>query len=87
VASWYSLAVDTGALVTEVAAGSPAEEAGLKAGDVITAIDGKEVSNAGDLLQIINSYKIGQQVEITFWRGETKNSASLTLGESQPPKS
>jgi serine protease Do len=87
VASWYSLAVDTGALVTEVTAGGPAEKAGLKAGDVITAIDGKEVSNAGDLLQIINSYKIGQKVEITFWRGETKSSTSLTLGESPPPQS
>jgi serine protease Do len=87
VASWYNLAVDTGALVTDVASGSPAEQAGLKAGDVITAIDGKEVASAGDLTQLINSYQIGQKVEITFWRGQTKSSASITLGESPPPQS
>lgn len=87
VASWYNLAVDKGILVTEVAAGSPAEKAGLKAGDVITAIDGKEMGNTGDLMQLINTYKIGQKIEVTFYRGKTKNSASLTLGESPQPKS
>jgi serine protease Do len=85
VASFYNLAVDTGVLVTQVTSSSPAEQAGLKAGDVITAIDGKEVSNAGDLVQLINSYDVGQKVEITFWRDQTENSGSLILGESPPP--
>jgi serine protease Do len=87
VASFYNLAVDAGVLVTQVAPSSPAEQAGLEAGDIITAIDGKEVGNAGDLVQVINSYGIGQKVAITFWRGQTQNSASLILGESTPPNS
>ena len=87
VASWYNLAVDTGALVTDVTSDSPAEEAGIKAGDVITAIDGKEVASAGELTQLINSYQIGQKIEITLWRGQVKDTVSLTLGESPPPES
>ena len=87
VASFYNLAVDTGVLVTQVTPGGPADKAGLKAGDVITAIDSEEVASAGDLVQLINSYEVGQKVEITFWRGQTKNSVSLTLGESPPPGS
>jgi serine protease Do len=85
VASFYNLAVDSGVLVTQVTSGSPAEEAGLQAGDVITAMDGEEVSNAGDLISLINSHSIGQKVEISFWRGQAENTTSLTLGES--PKS
>ena len=87
VASWYNLSVNTGALVTDVTSGSPAEAAGLEPGDVITAIDGKEVASAGELVQLINSYQIGQEIEITFWRGQAKDNVSLTLAESPPPQS
>jgi serine protease Do len=87
VASWYNLAVDAGALVTNVTSSSPAEAAGIKAGDVITAIDDKEVTGAGDLTQLINSYQVGQKIEITLWRGQVKDTISLTLGESPPPES
>jgi len=72
--------------VTQVTEAGPAEGTGLETGDVITAIDGEEISSAGDLVQKINSYSIGQMVEITFWRGQTKTSAFLTLGESPPPE-
>lgn len=81
----YDLAVGTGAFITEVAAGSPALKAGLKAGDVIVSLDGKEVSTADELIQAIHSGQIGQQVQITFWRGKTKNTTTATLAESPPP--
>jgi serine protease Do len=87
VASFYNLAVDSGALVTQVTSGSPADQAGLQAGDVITAVDDSEIGSVGDLTQIISSYDIGQQVTITYWRGQTKATTNLTLGESPPPGS
>jgi serine protease Do len=86
-ASFYNLAVNTGVLITNVAAGGPAEKAGLRAGDVITAIDGKDIGDMGGLTQLINSYQVGQKVEVTYWRGEAKSTASLTLSESPPPGS
>jgi serine protease Do len=81
----YGLAVNKGVLVTDVASGSPADEAGLKPGDVITAIDDREISDEGVLTQTINSYQIGQKVKVTYWRGKTQNTAYATLAESPPP--
>ena len=80
----YDLAVDKGALITEVAAGSPAAEAGIQTGDVITGFEGKEITSADDLIQAIHSSEIGQRVEITFWRGNSQNTTQATLAESPP---
>ena len=80
----YDLAVDKGALITEVAAGSPAAEAGIQAGDVITGFEGEEITSADDLIQAIHSSEIGQSVEITFWRGNIQNTTQATLVERPP---
>jgi len=81
----YNLAVDKGALVTEMAAGSPADEAGIEAGDVITEFAGKEITSADDLIEAIHSSQIEQRVEITFWRGNARNTTYAVLAESPPP--
>jgi serine protease Do len=80
----YDLAVDKGALITEVATPSPAAEAGLETGDVITGFEGEEITSADDLIQAIHSQEIGQEVEITFWRGEVQNTTQATLVERPP---
>jgi len=80
----YNLAVDKGAFITEVAANSPAVEAGIEAGDVITGFEGEEISSADDLIQAIHASGVGQRVEITFWRGEVQNTTQATLAESPP---
>jgi S1-C subfamily serine protease len=80
----YDLAVDKGALTTEVAVPSPAAEAGIQAGDVITSFEGEEITSADDLIQAIHSSQIGQRVEIIFWRGNTQNTTYATLVESPP---
>ena len=81
----YDLAVSQGAFIVYVAAGSPADKAGLKTGDVITKFADQEIADVNDLLRAIRSAQIGQQVAITFWRGETKNTTNATLIESPPP--
>jgi serine protease Do len=84
VALRYGLGVDKGALITQVASGSPADKAGIRQGDVITAIEDKEISDASGLIQAINSYQIGQKVKITYWRGKTHDSTYATLAQSPP---
>ncbi|MDI6814663.1 MAG: trypsin-like peptidase domain-containing protein [Dehalococcoidales bacterium] len=79
------LAVDKGVFITSVAPGSPADEAGLKPGDVIVSLNGEETATAQELIQAIHSSQIGQRVKITFWRGNTKNTTYATLAESPPP--
>ena len=81
----YELAVDKGVFVTEVASNSPADKSGLKAGDVIVSMDGKEAATAEDLIRAIHSSQIGQEVEITFWRGKTKDTTTAILAERPPP--
>jgi len=86
VASLFNLSVDKGVLVTNVVKDSPADKAGLEEGDIITIIDDKEIADTGELIKVINSSEVGQTVEITYWRGDTKEMASVTLAESPPPQ-
>jgi serine protease Do len=85
VAFFNNLAVEQGALVTRVAAGSPADEAGLEEGDVIVQMDGEAITNSGELLRAIHSHSIGETVEIVYWRGDARDTTQATLIESPPP--
>jgi serine protease Do len=80
----YSLAVNQGVLVTGIAAGSPADKAGIKAGDVITAIDGKEMTSVDDMMNLIHGYRIGQQIQITYYRGSARITVPVILAPSPP---
>lgn len=84
VAQRYRLAVRQGALVTQVAAGSPAAKAGIKQGDVITAMGSKAVTGSDDVTNIVNAATVGQQAQITYYRGSTKNTVSVTLTQTPP---
>jgi hypothetical protein len=70
----------SGALVAEVQAGSPAAAAGIIAGDVITAVDGRAVGNDRELAQIIAGDRPNMQVNLSVWRQGAQASASVTLG-------
>jgi putative serine protease PepD len=62
-----------GASIAEVRGGTPAAEAGLQSGDVVTAIDGKAVTSSDELRRLIDSSSPGDTVELTLERdGETK---------------
>jgi putative serine protease PepD len=73
----------TGAQVAEVASGSPAASAGLKAGDVITAIDGEKVTGSGDLVTAISDHTPGDRLELSIRRGSDTETLTVTLG-TQP---
>jgi putative serine protease PepD len=70
----------TGALVSTVKADTPASKAGLKAGDVITAINGAAVANADDLTAKVNAHKPNQKVTLTVTRSGKSLSIDVTLG-------
>lgn len=81
-----NLPVKTGALVTDIVAGSPAENGGLKKGDVIVSLDDKEISTAEQLVQLVSTSKIGQTIKLDFWRGKDKQTVSIELITSPPCK-
>jgi S1-C subfamily serine protease len=70
-----------GALVNNVAQGSPAASAGIQQGDVITAIDGQAITSESDLLVALAHAKPGQTVTITLNRNGQTISVHATLGE------
>jgi serine protease Do len=57
-----------GALVSDVLDGGPAEKAGVKRGDVITAVNGKEVADANDLMNKVALLQPGTKARLTVWR-------------------
>ena len=67
------------ALIAGVRGGTPAAKAGLKKGDVVTALGGHQISSPDELASIINSYKPGDSVKITYERGGKSHSAQVKL--------
>jgi len=70
-----------GALVAEPQANSPAQKAGIEAGDVITAVDGKEIKDARDLAKKIGALAPKTSVRLTVLHKGTDKTVNLTLGE------
>jgi S1-C subfamily serine protease len=72
---------DGGAQVAGVASGSAADDAGLAAGDTITAVGGSAVTSAGGLSTALESYSPGQRVSVSWTDGSgAAHSATITLG-------
>jgi S1-C subfamily serine protease len=81
---YRNLSVNAGALITSVTSGSSADEAGLRAGDVITKMDAEDISIAAELSSALGSHEIGDQIEIVYYRGNVRQVVTATLEESPP---
>lgn len=73
--------VAAGAYIQEVLKDSPADKAGIEKGDIITQIDGQNLteSDNADLIKILNKKKIGDLIEIKFWRNEQEKVVKTVL--------
>ncbi len=70
-----------GALLTQVTPNTPADKAGLRAGDIIVAVDDERVTLARDLAEIIRKYKPGDEIRITYRRDGQEKTVRVTLGQ------
>jgi S1-C subfamily serine protease len=77
----FGLAARDGALVVDVAAGSPAASAGLRPGDVLTGLDGARISTPEDLSRAVRGHRPGDRVEVRWLRGSEERAATVTLGQ------
>ena len=71
----------TGALIQQVAPGSPAAQAGIQPNDVITAVDGKALTSESSLQEAINAHKPGDTITLTIIRNKQEQTIKLTLAE------
>lgn len=81
VASQAGLSVDQGAIVAQVMSQSPAAKAGMKAGDVITAINGTVITSAQSVVNTIGSEHVGAQITVTVVRGKQTLTLHVTLAQ------
>ncbi len=75
-----------GAIVDKVMPGTPAAEAGLKTGDVITKLNGKDIAEASDLTLQVGMLKPGEKVQLTFMRDGVEKTADATLAPQKAEK-
>ena len=71
-----------GAVITQVGAGTPAEQAGLQAGDVIISVNGRPVGSSADLRNRIGLVRIGNDVELELLRGGQQKRLRVRVGEN-----
>jgi putative serine protease PepD len=80
--AYLGISIDSNASTARVAGirpDTPAAKAGLKTGDVITAVDGKTIGSGDDLTRAIDAHKPGDHVTVTYTRGGSEHTTDVTL--------
>ena len=86
VAESLGMAKPTGALVQGVESGSPADKAGVEAGDIILKVDGKTVEKSGDLPRLVGATKPGTRTTLQVLRRGSTRDIAVTVGEFEPER-
>ena len=81
-ADYFGITGGQGVLVTSVTVDGPASKAGVRAGDVITAVDGEAVDSPGDIARVINKKKEGD-VALTIVRNKAQQTIRVTPSETR----
>jgi serine protease Do len=85
-ADYFGVSRDGGVLITSVAENSPAAKAGLKAGDIVTEVDGERIKGAGDLTRLVSRKDEGD-VTLTVTRERNRRTIRVTPEKSPTPES
>lgn len=86
VAESIGLGKPQGALVRSVESGSPADKAGVEAGDIITKFDGRQIDKSTDLPRLVGNTKPGTKSSLTVFRRGGSKDLSVTIAEIEPDK-
>ena len=70
-----------GAILRQVLPGTPADEAGLEAGDVIVAVDRTPIDAVHPLAEVIGQYRPGDRITIHYWRAGEESQVRVKLGQ------
>ena len=81
IAESVGLEETTGALVSNVMEGDPADKGGIRSGDIILKFDGKEIEDDRALVRAVADTPAGKKVKVVVWRGGKEKTMSLSIGE------
>ncbi len=79
----FGVAGEHGVLVSRVEDDSPAATAGLQVGDVVTRVDGEDVTSTGRLAQAVRGREGGDVVDVEYWRDGKVSTVAVTLDERE----
>ncbi|MBI4189254.1 MAG: DegQ family serine endoprotease [Betaproteobacteria bacterium] len=79
----FGLPKPSGALVSSVEKGSPADKAGIEAGDVLLRFDGKNVNSSEDLPRLVGATRPGAKATVQLMRNKATREVSVVVGEMQ----
>lgn len=82
---YFGVKDESGVLVSKVEEGSPAEKAGIKVGDVITAVDGEAIKSSWDVSGKVRKLDEGEQTSIEIVRGGRSQNVSVTVEKRELP--
>ena len=77
----FGLDKPSGAIVSSVEEGGPADKAGLKSGDIILKVGGKEVDQSNELPSVVARIQPGTKTDIEVWRDGKRTTIPVTIGE------
>ncbi len=79
---YFGIKDGNGILITEVLEDSPAEKAGLKAGDIIIEVDGEEIADISEVQKAVGQKEEGEEIELTLLRNKKKKEFSVIVAEA-----
>jgi membrane-associated protease RseP (regulator of RpoE activity) len=82
----FGVPEDSGVMVAKVEAGSPAEKAGIKVGDILTLIDGKAMKSSWDVMGKVRTYDNSQQVPVEIWRNGKAQTVTAPIVTRERPE-
>ncbi len=78
----FGVTVDTGAVISNIREGTPAALAGLPLGGVIVSINGRRIGSANDIVEIVQAFRPGDDVEVTYFEGDRVGRKRIRLGRT-----
>ena len=82
----FGVAGDAGVMVAKVEAGSPAEKAGIKVGDILARIDGNAIESSWDVSAKVRRFDDGQQIPVEIWRNGKAQNVTVTIVQKERPE-
>jgi serine protease Do/serine protease DegQ len=79
----FNLSNKQGAAISRIESNSPAEQAGLEAGDVIVSANGQTIKDSHDIRNMVGLLQIGDNIELEYYRGKEKKTVTVAIGKPE----